>query len=263
MRAGVLVMLGVTALALAPAAAARPPLQDRPEDGSSRSCNAGTLTIRDGKPLKLVVFDQASAIGRARRYRENSVLWSSARKLSCRAFWRLMMKVLAARDELVALEQAGWRTVNVDNLRIDGATLHQLWAVKGERRIVYVRPGSDARVDQFGQKRVYRPAQELGFYRSSGEPDKAWGCTGGYVLHINGTAFGLTAGHCSRYPLVPPGGAWETEFAERQDLFLGQRRRQALGSVIANANLGENGPDAPCSRSTRSPRPPSTSIADP
>ena len=37
---------------------------------------------------------------------------------------------------------------------------------------------------------------------------------------------------------------WETEFAERQDLYLGQRRRQALGSVIANANLGENGPDA-------------------
>jgi hypothetical protein len=66
MRAGVLVMLGVTALALAPAAAARPPLPDRPEDGSSRSCNAGTLTIRDGKPLKLVVFDQTSAIARAR-----------------------------------------------------------------------------------------------------------------------------------------------------------------------------------------------------
>lgn len=81
----------------------------------------------------------------------------------------------------------------------------------------------DARVDQFGQKRVYRPAQELGFYRSSGEPDKAWACTGGYVLRINGTPFGLTAGHCSRYPLVPPGGAWETEFAERQDLFLGHR----------------------------------------
>ena len=190
----------MTALALAPAAAARPPLQDRPEDGSPRSCNAGTLTIRDGKPLKLVVFDQSSAIERARRYRDDSVVWSSARKLSCRAFWRLMMKVLAARDELVALEQAGWRTVNVDNLRIDGANLHQLWAVKGERRIVYVRPGSDALVDQFGQKRVYRPAQELGFYRSSGEPDKAWGCTG---------------------------------------------------------------PTRSCSRSTRSPRPPSTSIADP
>ena len=85
------------------------------------------------------------------------MLWSSARKVSCRAFWRLMMKVLAAPDELVALEQAGWRTVNVDNLRIDGANLHQLWAVKGERRIVYVRPGSDARVDQFGQKRVLPP----------------------------------------------------------------------------------------------------------
>ena len=83
------------------------------------------------------------------------MLWSSARKVSCRAFWRLMMKVLAARDELVALEQAGWRTVNVDNLRIDGADLHQLWAVKGERRIVYVRPGSDARVDQLHDS--YRP----------------------------------------------------------------------------------------------------------
>jgi hypothetical protein len=244
MRAGVLVMLGVAVVALAPAVAARPPLQDRPEDGSSRSCNAGTLTLRDGKPLKLVVFDQLSAITHARRYRDNSVLWSSVRKVSCRVFWRLMMKVLGARDELVALEQAGWRTVNVDKLRIDGADLHQLWAVKGQRRIIYVRPGSDARVDQFGQKRVYRPAQELGFYRSSGEPDKAWGCTGGYVLRILGTAFGLTAGHCSRYPLVPPGGVWETEFAERQDVFLGHRRRQALGSVIANANLGENRPDA-------------------
>jgi hypothetical protein len=40
------------------------------------------------------------------------------------------------------------------------------------------------------------------------------------------------------------GGAWETELAERQDVFLGHQRRQALGSVIANANLGENGPDA-------------------
>lgn len=162
-------MLGVTALALAPAAAARPPLEDRPEDGSSRSCNAGTLTIRDGRPLKLVVFDQLGAIERPRRYRDNSVLWSSVRKVSCRAFWR----------------------------------------------------------------------------RSSGEPDKAWDCTDGYVLRINGSACGLTAGHCSRYPLLPPGGgAWETELAERQDVFLGHRRRQALGSVIANANLGENGPDA-------------------
>lgn len=108
-----------------------------------------------------------------------------------------------------------------------------------------MRRGRDARVDQFGQTRVYRAAQELGFYGSSGEPDEAWACTGGYMLRINGTPFGLTAGHCSRYPVVPPGGgAWETELAERQDVFLGQRRRQALGSVIANANLGENGPDA-------------------
>jgi hypothetical protein len=185
------------------------------------------------------------AIVNARRYRENSVLWSSARKVSCRIFWRLMMKVLAAPDELVALEQAGWRTVNVDNLRIDGADLHQLWAVKGQRRIIYVRPGRDARVDQFGETRVYRAAQEIGFYRSSGEPDKAWGCTAGYVLRIGGSAFGLTAGHCSRYPTVPPeGGAWETEPAERQDLYLGHRRRQALGSVISNAHLGAEGPDA-------------------
>jgi hypothetical protein len=245
MRVGVLVTLSAAAFVLAPAATARPPLEDRPEDGLSRSCNAGTLTIRNGQPQQLVVFNQHRAIVRPRRYGANSVLWSSVRKASCRVFWRLMMKVLAAPDELVALEQAGWRTVRLDNLEIDGADLHQLWATKGDRRIVYVRPGRDAVVDEFGAQRVYRPAQEIGFYRSSAEPDTPWNCTAGYVLRIDGAAFGLTAGHCSRYPFFPPGGgAWETESAERQDVFLGHPRRQTLGSVITNTNLSEDGPDA-------------------
>jgi hypothetical protein len=101
-----------------------------------RAATPGTLTLRDGKPLKLVAFDQLGAIEHARRYRENSVLWSSVRKVSCRAFWRLMMKVLAARDELVALEQAGWRTVNVDNLRI--GPVHER-ILEGRRRVVCAR----------------------------------------------------------------------------------------------------------------------------
>jgi hypothetical protein len=136
-------------------------------------CNAGTLTIRDGKPLKLVVFDQSSAIERARRYRENSVLWSSARKVSCRAFWRLMMKVLAARDELVALEQAGWRTVGRVLLRA-----HERHAALRPRLRAHPRgsppSGLRAREDDRRRQRRARPDAPLD---STGWA--AWNKTGG------------------------------------------------------------------------------------
>jgi hypothetical protein len=244
-QAAVAVVLSVVGLALMPAAAGAPPPDDRPEQGASRRCNAGTATVQNGQVLELVVFDQVQAITHPRRYDQNSVLWSSVRKVSCRSFWRLMMKVLPAADELVALEQAGWRMVRLDHLRIDGVDLHQLWAAKGKRRVIYVRRGRDAIVDQFGEQRPYRPGQNLGFYRSPGVAGQSWTCTGGYVLRqrVGGQLVGLTAGHCSNYPFYD-GGAWQTEDAERQDIFLGQPRHQVLGAVISNTEPSESGPDA-------------------
>jgi hypothetical protein len=229
---------GAIALCLAVLALASPARaqSDRPDErGSSRECNALTAT-RERGGVKLVAFNQLRAITHPRRYGRNTALWTAVRGVRCRTVWGLMGRVLIARDELVALEAAGWRAAEVERLRIDGVALHQVWAVRGRKRIVYVRRGARAPVSPS----VYRAGQALGFHRSRA------GCTSAFALRLPFTRrlVGLTAGHCSGYPRsVPPGGT-QTEDAVRVLRSRRGRRKRVLGPLLANTAPREGGPDA-------------------
>jgi hypothetical protein len=233
-RAAGILIVTLALLALAPAA---------PAEAQTRRCQA--IEVRE-RGNEILTYDQVWAITHPRRFGDNAVLWTSVRRLGCDEFRRLIVEVLLAPDELVALRSAGWRVTKIDRLRVSRVRLHQVHARRGGQRLLYVRRGRDPVASDFDAGRPYRPGQDLGFYRSPGEPDRRFACTSGYVLRqpLTGTLYGLTAGHCSRYPFFDAGGRFQTEDAERVDLYLGKRRRTALGSVISNHELLPQGPDA-------------------
>jgi hypothetical protein len=156
------------------------------------------------------------------------------RGIGCDAARRFLATVLLAPDERVALELAGWRVDRVDRFRADGVRVHQIWAVQGAKRIIYVRRGDNPRLG----REVHRPGRHLGFPRSQTE------CTSGFVVRsrVDGSLFALTAGHCSTYPVFSPAGVFETE-----DVHLVMPSGQApvtLGSVVKNVRVEANGADA-------------------
>jgi hypothetical protein len=234
-RAAAIVTLGLALLAPAPTAAAQ-------ARGKTRRCEA--IGVRDGGRA-IVTYSQVWAVTHPRRFGENAVLWTSVRGIDCDAFRALIVQVLLAPDERVALNAAGWHVTKVDRFRTAGVRVHQVHATKDGQRILYVRRGPDPIVREAARGRPYRPGQDLGFYRSADRPGYRSACTSGFVLRLplTGTLLGLTAGHCSRYPTLS-GSVWQTEPAERVDLYLGHRRRHPLGSVITNTELRAEGPDA-------------------
>jgi hypothetical protein len=181
----------------------------------------------------IVVIGGVSAITHARRYGTNAALWTSVRGIGCDAARRFLATVLLAADERVALELAGWRVERIDRFRADGVRVHQTWAVQGAKRIIFVRRGDRPRVSRL----VYRAGQALHFPRS----DK-W-CSSNFVLRsrVDGSLFGLTAGHCSHYPFFDAAGTFQTEEAQQA---LGENANVPIGSVIQNIHADGNGPDA-------------------
>jgi hypothetical protein len=133
----------------------------------------------------IVVIGGISAITHARRYGTNAALWTSVRGIGCDSTRRFLATVLLAADERVALELAGWRIDRVDRFRADGVRVHQVWAVQGDKRIIFVRRGLHPRVG----RSVYRAGLMLHFPRS------ALDCTSAFVirLRIDRSLFGLTA----------------------------------------------------------------------
>jgi hypothetical protein len=233
-RRGTIAMLGLVILAMAPAAPAQVP--DRPEErGESRRCNAIEVERRSGGVL-VRTYEQLGAITHPRRFGTNAVLWTSVSNIGCGPFRELIVEVLVAPDELLALRDAGWQVASVERLRIDGVALHQVRAVKGKRRIVYVRRGGDPHLSSS----LYMAGQTLAFPRTKS------GCTAGFVLRlgVTGTPVGTTAGHCSDYAFFDASGTWQTEAVTRVQGSGKKRRRTALGSVALNTAPREAGPDA-------------------
>jgi hypothetical protein len=194
------------------------------------------VTGTPGRVAEIRLYDQISAITHPRRFGSNAVLWTSVRGLGCDGFRRLIAEVLLAPDERVALAAAGWRVTRVDRFATDGVPVHQVWAVDGRRRIVYVRRGHGLRAD----RSVYRAGQTILLPRTGS------GCTAAFVLRVplTGTLLGLSAGHCSRYPFFSASGVYETEDAVLLARSGGRRRKLGLGPVSRNTVLQQGGLDA-------------------
>lgn len=233
-------MIGLAILVLAPAAGARP----KPDEpGGGRLCHAiSAKGSGSGQIQSITEYDSGWAASHVRRLGRNSAFWIILRgRIACDQFRSQLAAVLLAPDELVALEELGWRPGKVDRLRVDGVAVHRVSASKGDQRISYVRPGGASEVDGS----IYRAGQTLWFDRTHNT------CTSAFVLRLppDGSLVGLSAGHCSEGPAYAPpqvpGGPpiYVTDNAVR---YRGSGRRTTtttLGRVLRNTNLQEQGPD--------------------
>ena len=232
-------MIGLTVLALAPGAAARP----KPDEpGGGRLCNAISVEGSSGQIRSIREYDSGWAASHVRRLGRHGAFWITLRgPIGCDEFRGQLAQVLLAPDELVALETLGWRIGRIDRLRVDGVAVHRVSADKGHRRIGYVRAGGGPEVDGS----IYRAGQTLSFDRSQRT------CTSAFVLRLPAEGLvGLSAGHCSDGPAFAPpqvpGGPpiYVTDTVARHR---GSGRRSTtttLGPVLRNDNLQEQGPDA-------------------
>ncbi len=187
----------VTALlAGVPAAEARP---------AWRTCDA---MIVDGGRVELIpsiaVIDGLPERGGFPK--ASTAFFPQVRGGRCRVVWALLREVLVKSDESAALTGAGFRLLSsTDFTRLSRLGPTYRVTARGRGALVrYVRFGERLRVDST----LYRAGQHVDFLLS----DES--CTAAYVLLLRGLRAGLTAGHCSNFPIF---GGVENEGPFRVD----------------------------------------------
>jgi hypothetical protein len=128
--------------------------------------------------------------------RAGRILSITARGYTCADARGLLAKVLRARDEALALADAGLEITRVRHRRLHGKRVYGVGAEAGGSVIGYVRVGSELRVDH----RLYRAGQQLVVAGVVAPGAPASNCTAAFVLALpQRPPVGLTAGHCAHH----------------------------------------------------------------